>query len=198
MVRDLFEVAMTVWFVPRDSAARSVGADEVADALVDYGHTVVQAVAVDCCGWNHWWSGSMTTAPVLAGATSRPMRCPVREFVNLRRSGRGHRLLARQDRWIFERMGITDPIDPEDYLAHGGMMGLRAALAMSASDVVDSVIDSGLRGRGGALSRRNQVEDSGQSLRPVRTAGNLRRRPHTSTSASTPTRAIAARTPIEW
>ncbi|MCP3859107.1 MAG: formate dehydrogenase, partial [Phycisphaeraceae bacterium] len=58
--------------------------------------------------------------------------------------------LARQDRWIFERMGITDPVDPEDYLAHGGMVGLRAALAMSASDVVDSVIDSGLRGRGGA------------------------------------------------
>ena len=58
--------------------------------------------------------------------------------------------LARQDRWIFERMGITDPIDPEDYLAHGGMVGLRAALAMSASDVIDSVIDSGLRGRGGA------------------------------------------------
>ena len=58
--------------------------------------------------------------------------------------------LARQDRWIFERMGITDPIDPEDYLAHGGMVGLRAALAMSASDVVDTVIDSGLRGRGGA------------------------------------------------
>lgn len=28
--------------------------------------------------------------------------------------------------------------------------------------------------------------------------GNLRRRPHTSTSASTPTREIAARTPIEW
>ena len=33
---------MTVWFVPRDSAARSVGADEVADALVEHGHTVVR------------------------------------------------------------------------------------------------------------------------------------------------------------
>ena len=33
---------MTVWFVPRDSAARSVGADEVAGALVDHGHTVVR------------------------------------------------------------------------------------------------------------------------------------------------------------
>ena len=33
---------MTVWFVPRDSAARSVGADEVAAALVDHGHTVVR------------------------------------------------------------------------------------------------------------------------------------------------------------
>jgi len=58
--------------------------------------------------------------------------------------------LARQNRWIYERVGITDPVDPEDYVAHGGLTGLKNALAMSGSDVVQAVTDSGLRGRGGA------------------------------------------------
>ena len=142
---------MTVWFVPRDSAARSVGADAVADALVDHGHTVVRTSSrgllwleplverVDDdgarIGWSNVTPDEVTGEGVLSTFVGRV------EDIDF---------LARQDRWIFERMGITDPIDPEDYLAHGGMVGLRAALAMSASDVVDSVIDSGLRGRGGA------------------------------------------------
>lgn len=33
---------MTTWFVPRDSAARSVGADAVSRALVERGDTVVR------------------------------------------------------------------------------------------------------------------------------------------------------------
>ena len=38
----------------------------------------------------------------------------------------------------------------ETYLANGGYEGLRAALAQPAADVVQTVKDSGLRGRGGA------------------------------------------------
>ena len=38
----------------------------------------------------------------------------------------------------------------ETYLANGGYEGLRAALAQSPADVVQTVKDSGLRGRGGA------------------------------------------------
>jgi hypothetical protein len=33
---------MTTWFVPRDAAARSVGADDVAQALTSQGHRVVR------------------------------------------------------------------------------------------------------------------------------------------------------------
>ena len=43
-----------------------------------------------------------------------------------------------------------DPASLEDYLNHGGYVGLRNALAMSGADVVQAVTDSGLRGRGGA------------------------------------------------
>jgi formate dehydrogenase iron-sulfur subunit len=58
--------------------------------------------------------------------------------------------LRRQQRLTFERVGIVDPLDPEDHLAHGGQAGLRAALAMAPADVVEAVVASGLRGRGGA------------------------------------------------
>ena len=49
--------------------------------------------------------------------------------------------------------------DPEvfglqGYRAAGGYEGLKAALGMSATDVIDVVKSSGLRGRGGAGFRR--------------------------------------------
>jgi formate dehydrogenase iron-sulfur subunit len=47
-------------------------------------------------------------------------------------------------------MGVTDPLSLTDYEAHAGFAGLRRALSLSAAEVVQQVLDSGLRGRGGA------------------------------------------------
>jgi formate dehydrogenase iron-sulfur subunit len=58
--------------------------------------------------------------------------------------------LKKQERLTFARVGITDPVSLDDYLAHDGYRGLRNALAMAGADIVRSVTDSGLRGRGGA------------------------------------------------
>ena len=58
--------------------------------------------------------------------------------------------LKNQERLTFARVGITDPLDLAAYQAHGGFEGLNNALAMSAADIVKTVTDSGLRGRGGA------------------------------------------------
>ena len=58
--------------------------------------------------------------------------------------------MARQTRLTFARCGVVDPLSPADYEAHGGLAGLRRALAMAAGDIVAEVADSGLRGRGGA------------------------------------------------
>ncbi len=58
--------------------------------------------------------------------------------------------LNNQERLTFARVGITDPLSIEDYLAHGGFAGLRRALDMAPADIVVQVKDSGLRGRGGA------------------------------------------------
>src|SRR5713226_5761707 len=75
-------------------------------------------------------------------------------------AGENHRLalgiteeipyLKRQERLTFARVGITDPVSLDDYVAHGGYRGLQRALAMSGAQVVEEVTVSGLRGRGGA------------------------------------------------
>lgn len=56
----------------------------------------------------------------------------------------------KQQRLTFARIGITDPVSLDDYVAHEGYRGLKNALAMSGADIVKHVTDSGLRGRGGA------------------------------------------------
>lgn len=58
--------------------------------------------------------------------------------------------LARQDRLTFARAGVTDPLSLTDYKTHGGYAGLSNALKMSPSEIIDAVLESGLRGRGGA------------------------------------------------
>jgi formate dehydrogenase iron-sulfur subunit len=58
--------------------------------------------------------------------------------------------LAKQDRLTFARVGLIDPLSLDDYLAHQGYRGLEAAVAVSGQVMVDTVKESGLRGRGGA------------------------------------------------
>ena len=58
--------------------------------------------------------------------------------------------MRRQQRLTFARCGLTDPLSLEDYRAHGGFAGLARALSMTPAAVVEEVVSSGLRGRGGA------------------------------------------------
>ncbi|MEO6342970.1 MAG: NADH-ubiquinone oxidoreductase-F iron-sulfur binding region domain-containing protein [Dokdonella sp.] len=60
------------------------------------------------------------------------------------------RFLKKQDRLSFARVGVTDPLRVDDYISHGGFLGLINALAMAPADIVAVVTESGLRGRGGA------------------------------------------------
>lgn len=57
---------------------------------------------------------------------------------------------ASQQRLTFARVGIIDPASVSDYVANDGYQGLRRALAMTQQEVVQAILDSGLRGRGGA------------------------------------------------
>ncbi|MFF3565828.1 formate dehydrogenase beta subunit [Streptomyces sp. NPDC002574] len=155
--------AVTV-YVPRDSAARSVGADEVADALrhAAAGRELPVEVVRNGSRGMLWLEPlvevatpagrvgygpvapsdveGLLTAGLLEGA-DHPLRLGIVDELPW---------LARQTRVTFARIGVTDPLSAEDYLAHGGLEGLRAALALAPADVVAEVTDSGLRGRGGA------------------------------------------------
>ena len=151
-------------YVPIDSAARSVGADEVAAAIVAEAAKRGQAVKLVRNGTR----GMLWLEPLVEVATpaGRIAYGPVTPadvaglfdagFLN----GGAHALshgvtdelpwLKKQERLTFARLGITDPLCPDDYVAHGGIEGLKRALAMTAPQVVAEVTESGLRGRGGA------------------------------------------------
>jgi formate dehydrogenase iron-sulfur subunit len=58
--------------------------------------------------------------------------------------------LKRQTRLTFARCGIIDRLSPADYRAHGGFRGLERAIVLGPAAVIDEVVNSGLRGRGGA------------------------------------------------
>ena len=150
---------MTTIYVPCDSAARSVGADDVAAALAA---ALPEARIIRNGSRGMLWleplvevdtpDGRVAYGPVTLDAVdSLAAALPTAGAHPLRR-GVTDTLpwLAGQRRLTFARVGIVDPRDPDDYVAHGGLAGLRAAIAGGPAATVEAVFDSGLRGRGGA------------------------------------------------
>ncbi|MFB7244712.1 formate dehydrogenase [Streptomyces populi] len=161
--KDAAPPAVTV-YVPRDSAARSVGADEVADTLrraAVQGDFRLDVVRNGSRGL--LWLEPLVEVVTPHGRVGYGPVAPS-DVEDLLASGMldgaGHPLrigvvdrlpwLARQNRVTFARVGVTDPLSPDDHVAHGGLTGLRAALEREPADVVAEVTASGLRGRGGA------------------------------------------------
>ena len=151
-------------YVPRDSAALAVGADEVADALKAECMRRGEPVRIVRHGSRGmFWleplvevqtpQGRVAYGPVSPGDVASLLDTGLLQ-------GRPHALcqgpteqityLARQERLTFARMGITDPLCLDDYEAHEGWAGLRRALTLEPAAIVEEVLQSGLRGRGGA------------------------------------------------
>jgi formate dehydrogenase iron-sulfur subunit len=151
-------------FVPRDSAALAVGADEVADAIV--AQAAARGASVELVRNSSRGLFWLETLVEVETAGGRVAYGPVEVedvpglFDAGFLSGGAHALahgptaeipyLAKQQRLCFARMGLTDPLSLADYEAHGGWSGLRAALQQPADAIWQMVLDSGLRGRGGA------------------------------------------------
>lgn len=145
-------------FVPGDSAAVSVGADRVA-AAINIAHPAAQIVRngsrgmlwleplveLEVDGVRHAFGPVQTTdVPALrldGDYLTSDLYLGITDSLPW---------LARQERWTFERVGIVDPASPQDFLAHGGLSGLKAAMAAGATETIEQVTASGLRGRGGA------------------------------------------------
>lgn len=56
----------------------------------------------------------------------------------------------QQQRLCFQRSGDTEALSLDDYIKSGGFTGLSKALTSTRNEIINTVIDSGLRGRGGA------------------------------------------------
>ncbi|MCC7396693.1 MAG: SLBB domain-containing protein [Planctomycetes bacterium] len=151
-------------FVPRDCAAKSLGAEAVAAAI----GSEAKARSLDVRIVRNGSRGMLWLEPLVEVATAagRIAYGPVRAadvpglFAAGWLDGKPHALrlgsvesmpyFARQTRLTFARVGVTDPLSTADYVAHGGLVGLQKALTMAPAAIVEQVVASGLRGRGGA------------------------------------------------
>ncbi len=155
--------AVTI-FVPRDSTALALGADEVAAAIAaEAGKRQIDIQLVRNGSRGLFWLEPLVEVAV-GGTRVAYGPVDVADVVSLFdagfTTGGAHRLalgptddipfLKRQERLTFARVGITDPLSLTDYLAHEGYAGLQRALQMTPEEIVQQVTDSGLRGRGGA------------------------------------------------
>lgn len=152
---------MTRVFVPRDTAALSVGADEVAAKLLQ-AKPDLELVRNGSRGL--FWLEPLVEVETDQGRVAygpvSPDDIPALINNGLFDSQPGHPLylgltdnipyLKNQQRFTFARAGIIDPTSLDDYVLHGGFVGLRQALSKTAQEIVDEVKTSGLRGRGGA------------------------------------------------
>ena len=78
------------------------------------------------------------------------------------------RIFKKQERLTFARVGVTDPVSLDDYLAHGGYRGLRRALAMApAGDRAGGDRLRPARPRRRGVPDRHQVEDGARCSRPT-------------------------------
>jgi formate dehydrogenase iron-sulfur subunit len=151
-------------FVPCDASALSVGAHAVAEAITREARARGLDISLVRNGSRGlFWleplvevetpAGRMAYGPVTAGDVPSLFDA---HFA----MGGAHPLslgltdeipeLKRQQRLTFARCGLVDPLSLDDYRAHGGLLGLERALAMKPAGIVEEVLASGLRGRGGA------------------------------------------------
>jgi formate dehydrogenase iron-sulfur subunit len=154
----------TVVYVPRDSSALSLGAHQVAkNVQAEAAKRGLDIKVVRNGSRGMFWLETMVEVVTPKGRVAYGPVMPKdvsslfdADFIN----AGAHPLnlgltdeiewLKKQERLTFARVGITDPVSVEDYVAHDGYQGLKNALKLSAADIVKEVTDSGLRGRGGA------------------------------------------------
>jgi len=155
---------MTRVFVPGDAAALSVGAEEVAEELAR--EAAARGLAIEIVrngSRGMFWLEPLVEVETAAGRVAYGPVAPA-DVPSLLDGGllegkpgalclgptEAIPYLANQERLTFARCGVTDPFSLDDYRAHGGFRGLERALSMAPAAIVEEVVASGLRGRGGA------------------------------------------------
>jgi formate dehydrogenase iron-sulfur subunit len=140
---------MTTVRISDDALALACGADSVAAAFEAAGwsvervsswgmHWLEPLVEVNGIGWGPVTSGRV--GEITAGAADDICVGPIA----------AHPWIMSQQRLTFARAGRTRPLSLEDYAATGGWAGLTRARSLDPAAVVEELVASGLRGRGGA------------------------------------------------
>jgi formate dehydrogenase iron-sulfur subunit len=155
---------MTRVYVPSDSGALAMGAEEVAAAITgEAGKRGSDVELVRTGSRGMYWLEPLVEVETGQG---RKAYGPVSEsdvkglfdagFLKGADHPLGHGLtdeiawFRSQERLTFARTGVIDPLSIDDYRAHDGFRGLANALQQPGQDIVRAVTESGLRGRGGA------------------------------------------------
>ena len=139
---------MTTVRISDDALALACGADAVAAAFAAAGCTVERTsswgmhwleplVEIDGVGFGPVEVGDI--AAILDGSSGKSIG-PIA----------AHPFIARQQRLTFDRAGRTRPLSLEDYAATGGWAALTRARSLPPEQIIAEVVQSGLRGRGGA------------------------------------------------
>ena len=130
-----------------DAVAVACGADEVAATFLAAGVAVERVSS-----WGMQWLEPLVD---IDGVGYGPVSVDqVSDIINGKASSLGriedHPFIANQTRLTFSRAGKTRPLSLDDYYASEGWLGLAKAREMGTQATIDTVMTSGLRGRGGA------------------------------------------------
>lgn len=130
-----------------DAVAIACGADAVEAAFMAAGVAVERVSS-----WGMQWLEPLVD---IDGVGYGPVSADqVADIINGKASSLGriedHPFIAQQTRLTFSRAGKTRPLSLDDYYASQGWLGLAKAREMGAQATIDTVMASGLRGRGGA------------------------------------------------
>ena len=150
-------------FIPVDAGALAVGAEEVATAIRAAAARYNVAVDIVRTGSRglYWLepmvevqtpAGRVAYGPVAPSDAEGLLRAIRADSAHALRRGLTEDLpwLKRQTRLTFARCGVVDPRSLEDYRAHDGCKGLQRAFSLGPDANVEEVVQSGLRGLGGA------------------------------------------------
>lgn len=151
-------------YVPRETAAVSVGADDVAVAIARQAKESGDRVQLIRNGsWGATWLEPLVEVEVngkrIAYGNVAAKDVPGLFAAGLLSGGEHEKrigptdeipYLVNQDRWTFRRCGLIEPLSIDDYRAHRGFAALEKAFEDGPAAVLEAVRDSGLRGRGGA------------------------------------------------
>ena len=130
-----------------DAVAIACGADAVAAAFLAAGVAVERVSS-----WGMQWLEPLVD---IDGVGYGPVSVDqVLDIINRKAPSLGriedHPFIAKQSRLTFARAGKTRPLSLDDYYASEGWLGLAKAREMGTQATIDTVMTSGLRGRGGA------------------------------------------------